>query len=149
MEKTLQDLADLVLAAIPTVILVIVLHIYLKFVFFRPLEKVLAQRDAATKGAVHDAEASLKRAEDKASEYDAALRRARTEIFQAQDAERQKLRKEQQDALASARQKAVGLIADARQQIAAEAANARLSLSAQTETLASQIAAAVLKGSRN
>ena len=44
MEKTLQDLADLVLAAIPTIVLVVVLHIYLKAVFFRPLEKVLAER---------------------------------------------------------------------------------------------------------
>ena len=149
MEKTLQDLADLVLAAIPTIVLVIVLHIYLKFVFFRPLEKVLAERDLATKGAIREAEASLKRAEEKAEEYDAALRKARAEIVQAQEAERQKLRREQSDAVVTARKRASELIEDARKKIAAEADSARQALAGETEKLASEIVAAVLKGSRS
>ena len=148
MEKTLQDLADLVLAAIPTIVLVIVLHIYLKFVFFRPLERVLAERDSATKGAIREAEASLKRAEEKAEEYDAALRKARAEIVQAQEAERQKLRREQGDAVVAARKRASELIEDARKKIAAEADSARQAIAGETEKLASEIVAAVLKGSR-
>jgi F0F1-type ATP synthase membrane subunit b/b' len=149
MEKTLQDLADLVLAAIPTIVLVVVLHIYLKAVFFRPLEKVLAERDAATRGALRDAEASLKRAEEKAEEYEVALRNARTEILQAQEAERQKLRREQSEAVVVARKRGSELIEDARKKIGAEADAARQALAGDTERLAGQIVAAVLKGSRN
>lgn len=149
MEKTLQDLADLVLAAVPTIVLVVVLHIYLKAVFFRPLEKVLAERDAATKGAIRDAEASLKRAEEKAEEYEIALRNARTEVLQAQEAERQKLRREQVDAVVAARKRSSELIEDARKKIAAEAAAARQALAGDTDRLAGQIVATVLRGSRN
>lgn len=149
MEKTLQDLADLVLAAVPTIVLVVVLHIYLKAVFFRPLEKVLAERDAATKGAIRDAEASLKRAEEKAEEYEIALRNARTEVLQAQEAERQKLRREQGDAVVAARKRSSELIEDARKKIAAEAAAARQALAGDTDRLAGQIVATVLRGSRN
>jgi len=149
MEKTLQDLADLVLAAVPTIVLVVVLHIYLKAVFFRPLDKVLAQRDAATKGAIRDAEASLKRAEEKAEEYETALRNARSEILQAQEAERQRLRREQGDAVIAARKRGSALIEDARKKIGAEADSARQALAGDTERLAGQIVANVLKGSRN
>ncbi len=149
MEKTLQDLADLVLAAVPTIVLVVVLHIYLKAVFFRPLEKVLAERDAATKGAIRDAEASLRRAEEKAEEYEIALRNARTEVLQAQEAERQKLRREQGDAVVAARKRGSDLIANARKEIAAEADAARQALAGDMDRLAEQIVAAVLKGSRN
>ena len=149
MEKTLQDLADLVLAAVPTIVLVVVLHIYLKAVFFRPLDKVLAQRDAATKGAIRDAEASLKRAEEKAEEYEVALRNARTEILQAQEVERQKLRQEQSDAVVAARKRGSELIEDARKKIGAEADAARQALAGDSDRLAEQIVAAVLKGSRN
>ena len=149
MEKTLQVLAELVLASIPTVVLVLILFFYLRSVFFRPLEKVLAERDAATKGAMRDAEASLKRAEAKAAEYDAALRQARSEILKSQEAERQMLRVDRTAALATHRQNAAGLIAEAQRTIAHDVAAARQTLAAQTEQLASQITAAVLQGSRN
>lgn len=149
MEKTLQVLAELVLASIPTVVLVLILFFYLRSVFFRPLEKVLAERDAATKGAMRDAEASLKRAEAKAAEYDAALRQARSEILKSQEAERQMLRVDRTAALATHRQNAAGLIAEAQRTIAQDVAAARQTLAAQTEQLASQITAAVLQGSRN
>lgn len=149
MEKTLQDLADLVLKALPTTALVVILWIYLKFVLLGPMSKTIAERDAATKGAVKQAQDALKRAEDKAAEYDAALRSARGEILRAQEGERQKLRQQQSEALHEAKEKGSLLIAEARKQISAEADAARQSLTAETERIADQIAQTVLRGSRN
>ena len=51
MDATLHALGEILLKAVPTVLLVVVLHFYLKYVFFRPLKKVLAERYDATEGA--------------------------------------------------------------------------------------------------
>ena len=50
MDSTLQQLGGILLKAIPTVVLLLIVHFYLKWMFFRPLEKVLAERKQATAG---------------------------------------------------------------------------------------------------
>jgi len=147
-QKTLQVVADLLLAAVPTMLLVVVLHFYLKAFLFRPLEKVIAQRNAATQGAVDQARLSLERAESKAQEYETALRRARGEILREQDVQRQALREEQSKTIAEAKASANRLIEDARQKMHIETATARRSLRGQADSLATQITDAVLAGSR-
>jgi len=47
----LHDLGQLLLRAVPTFLLVFALDFYLKYMFFKPLEKVLQQRYDATEGA--------------------------------------------------------------------------------------------------
>jgi len=44
MDETLRALGGILLRAIPTFVLVVLLHFYLKFVFFKPLQRVLRQR---------------------------------------------------------------------------------------------------------
>lgn len=144
----LQDLVHLVLTALPTTFLLIVLWIYFQKVLFGPLEKVIAERDEATKGAVESAKGALSLAESKAAEYETALRAARGDILRAQDAERQKLRQQQTGRLNEARVKSLAQIEAARKAIAGEAASARASLRAETERLAEEIQKAVLRGSR-
>ena len=77
MEETLHQLGGILLRAVPTFIIVVLLHFYLKFVFFKPLQQVLRQRYEATEGARKLAEASLLNASEKAAQYEAALRSAR------------------------------------------------------------------------
>src|SRR5216684_8647528 len=81
MEETLHQLGGILLRAVPTFIIVVLLHFYLKFVFFKPLQQVLRQRYEATEGARKLAEASLLKASEKAAEYEAALRAARAETY--------------------------------------------------------------------
>jgi F-type H+-transporting ATPase subunit b len=149
MEKTLQDLGDLVLSAVPTAILLIFLWIYLRFVLFQPIAKTLAERDAATKGATEQAGLALKRAEEKAAEYEAQLRAARGEILRAQDAERKRLRQDQVSAVAAAREKTRSAVESARREIESEAQAARQSLREEAQRLSGAIVASVLKGSPN
>jgi len=148
-QKTLQVVADLVLAALPTTLLVVILHIYLKTVLFGPLEKTLAERHAATAGAVEAANRALEAAKAKAAEYDAALRNARSEILRSQETERRALSDQQIAMIAQAKAHGSELIAQARAGIRAESEDARKSLTAESERLADSIAAAVLRGSRN
>src|SRR5271169_1780660 len=85
MEQTLQALSGILLKAIPTVILLLILHFYLKAMLFKPLQKVLKQREALTAGARHAAEQSLVAAERKAAEYEAKFREAKSVVYHDQE----------------------------------------------------------------
>jgi F-type H+-transporting ATPase subunit b len=144
MEATLHALSGILLRAIPTFLLVVLLHFYLKYMFFKPLEKVLHSRYEATEGAKQKAADSLQRAAAKTAEYEAALRAARGEVYQSQEQWHRKLQEEQSAQIASAREQADAAVRQAKEALAAEIAQAKLDLSAQSETLANQIAEAIL-----
>ena len=132
------------LLGLPTSFLVVLLCIYLKVMYFKPFQKMLAERYEATEGARKAAEESLARANAKADEFDAALQQARQQIYSEQEQYLKKLQDQQAAEAESARQAAEERLKQARQELAAEAAAARESLSAQSDRLASQIADAIL-----
>src|SRR5690349_20180209 len=94
MEATLHALAGILLRAIPTFLLVILLHFFLKYSFFRPLDRTLKARYDATEGARKGAEEMIGKAAARTAEYEAAMRAARGEIYQAQEQLHQKLEAE-------------------------------------------------------
>ena len=51
MDPTLKQLGDLLLRAVPTMFFLVFLTLYLKYVFFRPLERILDKRNEETEGA--------------------------------------------------------------------------------------------------
>ena len=134
------------LTAIPTFLLVLALHLYLKRMFFRPMARVMEERYQATEGARKAAEESLARAAQKATEYEASLRAARGEIYREQEETRQKMRQDQDRAIVEARRSAEAAVKEAGQQLAAELVAAKESLALQTGSLADQIVNSVLHG---
>lgn len=132
--------------AVPTIVIVLLLHFYLKSMLFKPLEKVLRQRDEATGGARKAAEASLARAERKATEFENAIREARAEVYREQDQARANLVAAQEARMKEARQRMDEMVAQARVQIEAETAAAKQSLAGETSALADEITGAVLSG---
>jgi F-type H+-transporting ATPase subunit b len=147
MDAILHQLGELLLKAIPTFLLVVLLSFYLKSVFFKPLEKVLQQRYDATEGARKLAEQSMERAAAKVQEYEAALRAARAELYQAQEQAHKQLQDEAAAQIAAARREAERTVEQAKQGIAKEAESAKASLAAESEKLADQIADAILRRS--
>ena len=145
MDLILHQLAELLLKAIPTFVLVIILHFYLKFVFFKPLSKVLQQCYDATEGARKLAEQSLKDADAKTAQYEAAIRAARSEIYQAQEQIHKELREREAAELSAARRQADEAIRQARAELAADVEAAKAGLGRDSEALANQIADAILK----
>jgi F-type H+-transporting ATPase subunit b len=83
MDAMLHALGGILLRAVPTFLLIILLHFYLKSIFFTPLEKILHARYEATEGARKAAEAALAQAAAKTEEFEKALFTAKTEIYQA------------------------------------------------------------------
>lgn len=145
MDQTLQGLVDLLLNAVPTIVLFVILTIYLKYVFFRPLAKVLDERKRQTEGVREIAERAFADADRKTSEFEHALQLARRELFKEHEAMRQAWLKEQAEAVARARAEAERQIREAKAQIAQETQRAQAELSAQVDSMSEQIIRSLLK----
>jgi F0F1-type ATP synthase membrane subunit b/b' len=145
MDKIIHQLGELALTALPTFFLVLFLNYYLKFVFFRPLEKVLRQRYDATEGARKLAEESLQRAAAKTAEYEATLRAARGEIYQAQELAYKELQDRISAQIGEARAKSDAAVRQARAALAQDVADAKAGLAQDTDALANQIAESILR----
>ena len=146
MEDTLRALGQILLKAVPTFLLVVFLHFYLKKMFFQPLERVLRQRFEATEGARKLAEQALERASARTAEYEAAIRAARSELYQAQEKFYKQLQESQSAQIAAARQSAEAGIHEAKAQLADDVKAAKLSLAQTSEALANEIADTILRG---
>ena len=149
MDKTIHDLGEILLKAVPTLVLFIFLNIYLKAMFFTPLQKVLAKRREATEGARESAEAGLKSAAERTAEYEAKLRDARTEIYKEQEETRKRWVDQQTRLIQDAREKTQAMVLTAKQQIAQDILGARQDLVGSSGLLAEQIANVLLKRRAN
>jgi F-type H+-transporting ATPase subunit b len=146
MGQTLQALGGILLQAIPTIVLLLIVHFYLKWMFFRPMRELLEKRREATEGARESADAMLKQASQKTATLEAALRKARDEIYQENEEQRRRWIGEQTNRLEEARRESRELIHKAKQELDAEAETAKRSLTATAETLAEDIARSLLGG---
>lgn len=144
MEQVAHALGQLLLRAVPTFVLVLLLYLFLKKIFFVPLDRLLARRYQESEGALKAAREAAAEAERRALEYQNALKEARAEIYRLQENERQKTVEECNQQLQQARAQAEQRLQAAREQIQAEAGQARLRLAAQSEELAEAIAKTVL-----
>lgn len=145
MESTLHALGQLLLKAIPTIFLLLVVHFYLKAMFFRPMADVLAKRRQATEGQREAAEAMRAKAAATTKSIEDQLRQAREAIYQEQEEARKRWLGDQSAQLDDARKKAHELIHQSGQQLEAESSAARNQLSGTTDALADQIAGALLE----
>ncbi len=146
MDETLRQLGGILLRAIPTFVLVVLLHFYLKFVFFKPLAKILRERHDATEGARKLAAESLAKADERAAEYEAALRAARAETYKELEQMRRKLQDERAARLHESRARAEAAAAQARAALHAEVEELKKGLEAESDVLATRIADKILRG---
>jgi F-type H+-transporting ATPase subunit b len=120
------------------------LHFYFKRMLFRPLEKMLKQREELTEGARQAAQDSLAAAERKAQEYETKLRDAKAQVYKEQEETRRQWLEDQTAQVEQARVSSEASVHAAREAIAAEAAAARTNLLETSAALADRIATAVL-----
>lgn len=145
MEQIVNQLGELFLAAVPTVIVVFLFYLFLKWSFFGPIERVLHERAAKIEGAHKERESLHAAAQEKDRAYREALRKARLEILAEQEAARRVVLDERSAMVQQARVAATEEIHAARKRIGAEMAAARGDLEASSKQLAEQIARAVLE----
>ena len=144
MQETLHALGGILLKAIPTIILLIILHFYLKAVLFGPLDRVMQKRRELTEGARKTAEESLAAASRKADEYEAKLRDARAAVYKQQEDIRKRWLDEQAQQVAEARVRSESTVKAGREAILQDATAARESLQDTSAAVVDQIVATVL-----
>jgi F-type H+-transporting ATPase subunit b len=145
MEQTLRQLGELLLGAVPTVILLAMLSILYTFVVYKPLMAVLAERNNRTQGAIEKARADVAAAEARTADYEQRLREARLKVFQNQETRRQQALQARADAVQQARARAQEQVHQAREGIEESKQSALKSLEGEAVRLASEIVRTVLR----
>jgi F-type H+-transporting ATPase subunit b len=146
MDAALQKaIGELLLSAVPTIIIFLGLFAAYTFLVHRPLQKILAERHAKTEGAVAKAHADIAAADAKTAEYEQKLREARAAVYKQQEARRKQHLEARAAVIAEARKAAEAKVKVAKTEIEAEAATAKASLGRQSEELAQEIIRAVLQ----
>lgn len=144
MDQTLQQLGELLLGAVPTVILLTVLYVLYKALVHKPLQRVLAERRSKTEGAVEKSRADIAAAEARTAEYEQRLREARAQVFRGQEARRQAALQARADAVKQTRTQAQAQVEAAKKDIDADRAAAEGGLQAEAASLAKEIIRRVL-----
>ncbi|HYM76476.1 MAG TPA: ATP synthase F0 subunit B [Candidatus Dormibacteraeota bacterium] len=145
MDQTLHQLGELLLGAVPTVILLAVLYALYTAIVHKPLQRVLAERRSKTEGAVEKSKADISAAEARTSEYEQKLREARATVFRAQEARRQAALQARSSALNEARTKAQAQVQAAKADIETDRAAAEKGLQGEAAALAQEIVRRVLQ----
>jgi F-type H+-transporting ATPase subunit b len=145
MEQTLHQLGELLLGAIPTMVLLLSLYGLYHGIVHKPLEAVLAERRKLTQGAAEQARADIAAAAQRAKDYETHLREAQLAIFKSLDNRRKQAIEARAAAVAQARERAHQQIAQAKAQIEQEAAGARATLEQESDRIANQIIGTILQ----
>jgi F-type H+-transporting ATPase subunit b len=145
MDQTLQQLGELLLGAVPTVILLALLYALYKAIVHKPLRRVLEERRSKTEGAVEKSKADIAAADARTSEYEQKLREARAAVFRAQEAKRQAVLQARAKALGEARTKAQAQVQAAKADIEKDRVAAEEGLQSEAATLAQEIVRRVLE----
>ena len=145
MDQTLQQLGELLLGAVPTVILMALLYVLYTALVHKPLQRVLAERRSKTEGAVEKSRADIAAAEARTAEYEQKLREARAAVFRAQEARRQAVLHARTNALNEARTRAQAQVRAAKKDIEDDRAAAQGGLQGEVAALAHEIVRRVLQ----
>jgi F0F1-type ATP synthase membrane subunit b/b' len=141
----LHQLAILFLDAVPTVILFLLFYAFMRSVFFKPLQKTMAERTARIEGARAEAAAVEAEAKHELDAYHEALRKARAEIFLQQENARQAALESRAKLLKAMRARAEEEVAAAKRRIAENFNESLAQVETETPELAKDIVRMILK----
>ena len=118
--EILHQLAELFLQAVPTVVIVFLFYLFMRWAFFTPIQKAMAERDAKIEGARREAAELEAEAGRELQDYNERLRKVRAEIYAEQEAARQAALDERARLLKAMRSRALEEVVEAKKKIAAE-----------------------------
>jgi len=145
MDQTLQQLGELLLGSVPTVILVALLYALYTQIVHKPLRAVLEERRSKTEGAIEKSRADIAAADARTAEYEQRLREARAAVFRSQEARRQAASQARSGAVNEARNRAQAQVQAAKKDIEADRVAAQTGLQADVAALAQEIVRRVLE----
>jgi F-type H+-transporting ATPase subunit b len=145
MDQTLHQLGELLLGAVPTVIMLALLYGLYTTIVHKPLRRVLEERRSKTEGAIEKSKADIAAADGRTSEYEQKLRDARAAVFRRQEARRQLAVQARANAVQEARAKAQAQVQAAKADIEGDRSAAEKGLQGEVTALAQEIVRRVLQ----
>lgn len=144
MDQILNQLGELVIGSVPTILLFLLLIVAYSMLVQGPLTTVLAERRARTSGAIEQARGAISAAEAETAVYEDKLRAAKAEIFQAREQKLKTWNSERDAVLEQARAATQERLRTAKLEIEQSAASARQRIEGASAALSTQILRAIL-----
>jgi F-type H+-transporting ATPase subunit b len=132
------------LSVIFVVIAVVFLAIVLDRVLFKPLLRVMRERETAIKSAIQAAETATAKAQAASAEFDANVAAARADLYKQMDERRKAAEGYRKELVAQTKADVDAQLASAKAELEAQAAEAKARLDAEAEQLGRDIASKVL-----
>jgi F-type H+-transporting ATPase subunit b len=132
------------LSVIFVIIALVLLAVVLERVLFKPLLRVMREREAAITSAMALAESAAAKAQAASAEFDANVTAARTELYRQMDERRKAAEGYRNELVAQTRAGVGAQLASAKAELDAQAAKARATLEAEADELGREIATKVL-----
>jgi F-type H+-transporting ATPase subunit b len=145
MDQILRQVGELLLGAVPTVVLLLLTYVIYHYMLHKPLEQVLADRRSRTEGAIEKARADVAAAVAKTADYENRLREAKLAVFRLQEARRKEAQGIRAQIVAQAREKAEAQVSVAREAIEHDVLAAKSSLESESDRLANEIIRTILQ----
>lgn len=127
------------------ILLIVFMIFLLNLTLFRPINKILEEREQHTQGGAQGTRKFLKRIEESLNKYERALRDARANGYLFLEGERTKALQERQALLSSLRNELQHSIEEQKDLIKSQAEQSRLTLKAETQQVAAEIGEHILR----
>jgi F0F1-type ATP synthase membrane subunit b/b' len=132
------------LAVIWVIVIVLLLAFVLDRGLFRPLGRIMRERETAVRSAQEMAQAAADRARQATAEFEARTRAAQAEIYREMDENRRRANERRAAVLAETRQEVEATVTAAAARLDAQAAEAQARLEQEADALGEAIAERVL-----
>ena len=132
------------LSVIFVVIAVVFLAIVLDRVLFKPLLRVMRERETAIKSAIQAAETATAKAQAASAEFDANVAAARADLYKQMDERRKAAEGYRKELVAQTKADVDAQLAGAKAELEAQTADAKARLDAEAEQLGRDITSKVL-----
>src|SRR5215475_13139713 len=123
---------------------IVILIFVLNRTLFKPLNRVLDERERLGAGRLAEAKRLLKEHEDRLKSYEGQLRTARVEAFEQMENYRRQIQSDSQKMIAQIKEENAAQIATAQEEIAKQASIARQRLEQDARAMASTISSQIL-----
>jgi F-type H+-transporting ATPase subunit b len=126
------------------IIIILVMVYALNATLFKPINRILEERERRTRGRSGEAKGIIQQVEERLASYERALREARSEGYRLMEQERAEAMRERQMKVDAVREEVTRLAEEEKSVINAQAEEARASLTRDAGTIATEIGAHIL-----
>jgi F-type H+-transporting ATPase subunit b len=112
---------------------------------FRPINRILAERELKTSGRLSEAQSTLAQVRDKLATYERELREARAESYRLSEQERLKALQDREAQIAVVKEETAVWISREKANLAQQSARAQADLKVQARSIAVEIGSRVLR----